>query len=133
MVNVESCIVRQKLNLLEKIQIYTVHDYKLFDFDLQLYVPGKLVLGHFRQLYLPASSLGFDYHEGKTTLIFNKDNIYYAQAGEEEFEKYTGELDGKKREAVQRIFIPADTIDRIAQQGQAYRTAQQNMLELAAS
>lgn len=114
MEKVDGFLVKPRLRDWERVAL--AHEGELGNLDHQIYVPGKMVFGSFK--------------ERKEGFVLSPEGIYYLEMGEQPFMEYqklfeTGELD-----TVRPLSFSLSELENIAQQARAYRTSRQNIKEL---
>lgn len=111
---IDGFLLKPRLRDWERVAL--AYEAELGNLDHQLYIPGKLVLGNFK-----------DRKEG---FILSPGEVYYRESGEQPFIEY-GELFSKNEfEIVKPLSFRLSELESIAQQARAYRTARQNIREL---
>ncbi len=116
METVNGFLVRLKLGSVQEIRGYLPLDIDFNYLDHQIYLPERLVLGHFE--------------ERKEGFVLGHSGICYLESGEEGFRAYEKAFLRGEQELVRPLSLPKSELGNIIQQARAYRAAKHNIGEL---
>ena len=108
--SVEGLLVKPKIGKVREILGHMAIDMNIIDLSHQLYVPGRLILGHFKE------------RERLDHFVLSDGGIYYRDAPHN-LHEYQRQLDEGRLEVVKQMAIPEDALAFLTEHARMYRSA----------